>query len=130
MVKQKTAGDRFRRALRRVADWCQRYRHAPVREQWVALKQKLLGHYGYFGTSGNSRALNRFLYRATRAWALLAQSPLAASLHLVGPNGAPAATVSVAAAAHPLCPGHVAKPCAEEPDATISHVRLRGSLGE
>jgi group II intron reverse transcriptase/maturase len=68
VVKQKTAGDRFRRALRRVADWCQRYRHAPVREQWVALKQKLLGHYGYFGITGNSRALNRFLYRATRAW--------------------------------------------------------------
>jgi hypothetical protein len=34
---------------------------------------------------------------------------------------------SVAAAAHPLCPGHVAKPCAEEPDAIISHVQIRGS---
>ena len=28
VVKQKTAADRFRRALKRVADWCRRYRHA------------------------------------------------------------------------------------------------------
>ena len=68
VVKQKTAGDRFRRALRRVVDWCQSYRHAAVREQWVALKQKLLGHYGYFGITGNYRALHRFLYRVARAW--------------------------------------------------------------
>ena len=38
-----------------------------MREQWVALKQ-LLGHYGYFGITGNYRALNRFLYRVIRAW--------------------------------------------------------------
>jgi hypothetical protein len=41
LVKQKTAKDRLRRALKRVADWCRRYRHQPVREQWVALKVKL-----------------------------------------------------------------------------------------
>ena len=50
--------------------------------------------------------------------------------NLVGPYATPAAALSVAAAAHPLCPGHVAKPCAEEPDAIISHVRIHGSLGE
>jgi RNA-directed DNA polymerase len=58
VVKQKTAGDRFRRALRRVADWCQHYRHTAVREQWIALKQKLLGYYGYFGITGNYRAIH------------------------------------------------------------------------
>ena len=68
VVRQKTAGDRFRRALSRVADWCQRYRHAAVREQWVALKRKLLGHYRYFGITGNYQALQRFLYRVARAW--------------------------------------------------------------
>jgi RNA-directed DNA polymerase len=39
VVKQKTAADRFRRALKRIADWCRRYRHEPVREQWAALEQ-------------------------------------------------------------------------------------------
>lgn len=36
--KQKTAADRFRRALKRIGEWCRRYRHEPDREQWAALK--------------------------------------------------------------------------------------------
>src|SRR5215472_3182491 len=34
VVKQKTAVDRFRRALKRIAEWCRQYRHKPVGEQW------------------------------------------------------------------------------------------------
>jgi RNA-directed DNA polymerase len=68
VVKQKTAGDRYQRGLKRVADWCQCHRHEPVREQWVALRRKLLGHYGYFGITGNSRALYNFRYRVICAW--------------------------------------------------------------
>ena len=68
VVKQKTAKDRLRRALKRVADWCRRYRHQPVREQWVALKVKLLGHYGYFGITGNSRALHNFRLHVIGVW--------------------------------------------------------------
>jgi group II intron reverse transcriptase/maturase len=68
VVKQKTAKDRFQRALRRVTDWCRRHRHQPVGEQWVALKPKLLGHYGYFGLTGNSQALYSFWYRVICAW--------------------------------------------------------------
>jgi group II intron reverse transcriptase/maturase len=68
VVKQKTAGERYYRGLRRVADWCRCHRHEPVREQWVALRRKLLGHYGYFGITGNSRALYNFRYRVICAW--------------------------------------------------------------
>jgi RNA-directed DNA polymerase len=68
VVKQKTAADRYRRTLKRIADWCQRYRHEPVREQWTALRRKLLGHFGYFGITGNSRALRNFRYRAIAVW--------------------------------------------------------------
>jgi RNA-directed DNA polymerase len=68
VVKQKTAGDRYHRGLKRVADWCRCHRHKPVREQWVALRRKLLGHYGYFGITGNSRALYNFRYRVICAW--------------------------------------------------------------
>ena len=60
VVKQKTAADRFRRALKRIAQWCRQYRHEPVREQWTALKRKLLGHFGYFAVIGNLRALRNF----------------------------------------------------------------------
>jgi len=68
IVIRKTARDRFGRALRRVAEWCQRNRHRPVREQWERLKQTLRGHFGYFGIIGNSRALARFTFGVTRVW--------------------------------------------------------------
>jgi RNA-directed DNA polymerase len=68
VVKQKTAKDRLRRALKRVADWCRRHRHEPVREQWAALRRKLLGHFGYFGITGNYPALHNFWRRVIGAW--------------------------------------------------------------
>ena len=67
-MKRKTAKDRFQRALKRVADWCRRHRHEPVREQWAALRRKLLGHFGYFGLTGNYRALQNFWYLVMGAW--------------------------------------------------------------
>ena len=68
VVKQKTARDRLQRALKRVADWCRRHRHEPVREQWTALKRKLLGHFGYFGITGNYQALCSFWFRVIGVW--------------------------------------------------------------
>jgi RNA-directed DNA polymerase len=68
VVKQKTAADRLRRALKRIADWCRRHRHEPVRDQWTALKRKLLGHFGYFGITGNYPALHNFSVRVIGAW--------------------------------------------------------------
>ena len=68
VVKQRTAKDRFRRALKRVVDWCRGHRHDEVREQHKNLCRKLLGHYEYFGITGNSAALSRFCYEVTRGW--------------------------------------------------------------
>ena len=68
VVKQRTAKDRFRRALQRVVDWCKKHRHDEVRAQHKALNRKLLGHFGYFGITGNFGALSRFLYEVKRAW--------------------------------------------------------------
>jgi group II intron reverse transcriptase/maturase len=68
VVKQKTAKDRLQRGLKRVADWCRRHRHEPVREQWIALKRKLLGHFGYFGVTGNYPALHNFWCRVLGVW--------------------------------------------------------------
>jgi len=68
VVKRKTAKDRFARALKAVTEWCRKNRHLPVKEQWQALKRKLSGHYGYYGITGNSRALCRFDYFVKLAW--------------------------------------------------------------
>jgi RNA-directed DNA polymerase len=67
-IKRRTAADRFARAVRRVVDWCRRNRHEPLREQQRQLNRKLRGHYGYYGITGNSRALTRFRRAVTRAW--------------------------------------------------------------
>lgn len=67
-VQRKTSRTRFGRALQRVADWCRRSRHLPVREQHKTLTAKLRGHYNYFGITGNFRALGRFLHEVKRVW--------------------------------------------------------------
>ena len=67
-VKRATASDRFRRALRRIADWCKRNRNRPLIEQWRALRRKLLGHFQYFGLPGNVRALSRFRLCVSWLW--------------------------------------------------------------
>jgi RNA-directed DNA polymerase len=68
VVKQKTAADRFRSALKRVAVWCRHHRHQTVREQWAALKRKLLGHFVYYGVIGNLRMLQNFRHRVRCVW--------------------------------------------------------------
>jgi RNA-directed DNA polymerase len=37
-------------------------------EQQAALRKKLLGHYAYYGITGNVRSLNNFLHEVRRIW--------------------------------------------------------------
>jgi hypothetical protein len=57
VIKRKTAKDRLARTLMRMEQWCKKYRHLPMLMQHRALNQKLRGHYGYFGITGNFRCL-------------------------------------------------------------------------
>src|SRR5262245_55641423 len=68
VVKRRTAGSRFRRATKKVAAWCRRNRHLPIREQYEALVLKLRGHFAYYGVIGNRDCLSRFRYEVTRLW--------------------------------------------------------------
>jgi len=68
IIKQKTAKGRFGRAVKRLALWCRKYRHAPLAAQHEALNRKLRGHYAYYGVTGNARALSRYLRVAERLW--------------------------------------------------------------
>jgi group II intron reverse transcriptase/maturase len=69
VVKRKTAGSRFRRAVRQIADWCRRNRHLSVGEQLQALRRKLRGHYPYYGgLVGNGRSLWCFRDRVQDVW--------------------------------------------------------------
>jgi RNA-directed DNA polymerase len=68
VVRERTAKDRFRRALKNLSEWCRRNRHAPLEEQQKILNAKLRGHYGYYGRIGNRGRLWIFFRRAARIW--------------------------------------------------------------
>jgi group II intron reverse transcriptase/maturase len=68
VVKLKTAADRFSRAVRNIDRWCRDNRHLPIYEQHKKLNEKLRGHYAYYGVTGNSRALTRFLHEVGPRW--------------------------------------------------------------
>jgi RNA-directed DNA polymerase len=68
VVRQRTSKSRFRRALVAIAEWCERYRHVPVRLQEQALNKKLQGHYSYYGRIGNRGRLWQFLRQVQNTW--------------------------------------------------------------
>lgn len=63
-----TAKGRLQRSLKAVAEWCRDHRHRPVREQHRTLSQKLRGHFGYYGITGNQRSLIRFRVGVRNIW--------------------------------------------------------------
>ena len=67
-VVRPTSASRFSRAVRKIAEWCRRNRHLPISEQHATLSQKLRGHSGYYGITGNGRALCNLRYVVTSNW--------------------------------------------------------------
>lgn len=67
-VRRKTTKGRFSRALKRIAEWCRDHRHQSLADQHRILCQKLRGHFGYYGITGNSTALNRFCFEVKGIW--------------------------------------------------------------
>jgi group II intron reverse transcriptase/maturase len=68
VVRRKTASSRLTRSMVQVRAWCRRSRHEPLAVQHRQLSQKLKGHYGYYGISGNYQALAIFYRQVTREW--------------------------------------------------------------
>jgi group II intron reverse transcriptase/maturase len=68
VIKRKTASNRLSRAVANVSLWCRRNRHRPIQEQHANLCAKLLGHYGYYGITGNSQQLSCFRTIVAEVW--------------------------------------------------------------
>ena len=68
VVKKKTAKDRLSRSLKIINQWCRNNRHLPLVDQHTTLKQKLQGHYAYFGLTGNSRSLHQYAMGVRYYW--------------------------------------------------------------
>jgi RNA-directed DNA polymerase len=68
VVWQTTAKSRFARSLAAVKDWCRTNRHRPVREQRAWLSAVLVGHYAYYGITGNYRRLQEYRRQVVKIW--------------------------------------------------------------
>jgi group II intron reverse transcriptase/maturase len=68
VVLRKTAKTRYARALHRVSEYCKRHRHRRLPEQHQQLCRMLLGHYAYYGTTGNSKSIRAFAHQVPRIW--------------------------------------------------------------
>jgi retron-type reverse transcriptase len=68
VIKRKTSSKRLTRCLRSIYEWCQHNFHQPIKEQWQTLRQKMYGHYGYYGITGNARSLSSFQIQVHRKW--------------------------------------------------------------
>ena len=68
VVWQRTAKDRFARALHGINEQCRSMRHWLLRDQHKRLCQMLKGHYAYYGITGNYKRLDELLCQAQRCW--------------------------------------------------------------
>jgi RNA-directed DNA polymerase len=70
IVGRQTSRKKFHKQCQELNRWLKAVRSvAPVKEWWPVLKAKLMGHYQYYGVSGNMRSLHRY-YRLTVRMAL------------------------------------------------------------
>jgi group II intron reverse transcriptase/maturase len=68
VVKQKTDKGRLARSIKAVTEWLKKNRHSSLQEQQEQLVMKMLGHYAYYGITGNFRSLALFRREAEKAW--------------------------------------------------------------
>jgi hypothetical protein len=68
VIKRRTAASRIRRFATAIAEWCRKDRHRPISEQHQKLSQKLSGHYGYYGITGNYALLARVKLIVVGIW--------------------------------------------------------------
>ena len=68
VVKRKTAPGRFARSLKRVALWSKPNRHKPNADQQRYLSAVLLGHFSYYGITGNGKAIHVYREAVRRVW--------------------------------------------------------------
>lgn len=72
IVGRKTSRKKFRKKCRELKEWLMAIRSTQsARVWWGILRQKLTGHYCYYGISGNMRSLKRYyavVIRMVRKW--------------------------------------------------------------
>lgn len=66
-VEQRTSSKRLKKKVKMTGIWLKNIRNLVKRsEWWEVLKRKLVGHYQYYGISGNFKAINKFYFYVKR----------------------------------------------------------------
>lgn len=68
IIKRRTDRKRLQRAFTEITEWCRENRHQRIRRQVETMKQKLRGHYNYYGIAGNSKGIQQFFDGVMRIW--------------------------------------------------------------
>jgi RNA-directed DNA polymerase len=68
VVRQRTAKSRLARALHTIGEWCRVHRHLSLQWQRDRLAAKMIGHYAYYGITGNMAQLQRYGTQVRRLW--------------------------------------------------------------
>ena len=133
VVKQKTAADRLRRALKRIADWCRSSSARTSSRPVESTQEEIAGALWVFRYYRKLPGASQPLGPCRRCVAKVVEPPLATGMDIAGEDETAAGAVSAATAAYSHLPRHVAKPWPEEPDAGNPHVRIgepRGVIPE
>ena len=68
IIQRRTNRKRLKRAFAEMTEWCRENRHKHIRKQQETMKQKLLGHYNYYGIIGNYQSIAQFYSGVMRIW--------------------------------------------------------------
>ena len=68
VIMRKTKSKSFSKGIKSISEWVKQYRHTPVAEQCKHLTSILLGHFNYFGITGNSRKIGEFKNKVLIIW--------------------------------------------------------------
>ena len=68
VIRRKTMRKRFTRGLKAISQWCRENLHEPLMRQVEQLGRKLKGHFGYYGITGNTVALQGFRREVIGVW--------------------------------------------------------------
>lgn len=65
-IKKKTSKKKFKAKLQKSKEWLRKNMHEPIANIIKSLNTKLVGHYRYYGITGNSSMINSFKYRVMK----------------------------------------------------------------
>ena len=68
VVRQLTAKGRYARALKAVAEWCKKHRHAPLDARQRHPGSVIRGHCNYCGLTGNGKRLSQYRCEVACIW--------------------------------------------------------------